>query len=153
MVKGQEQSAAPGRAPESGHLPVVRNYLWRALCLGALWGNLLYVGSFLVTIGVLVGLGPAPWQAYANVLLILAVTAGTPLLNVKAARAGLTATCSGVAFVLNLLCLAYFVFKPEYSVFALKLLVVAVPLLNVIVVVSGWSRRVASAHRAYRRDA
>ncbi len=112
--------------------------LWRALRLGALCGNLLYVGGFFVTIGVLAGLGPAPWRAYANVLLLLAIAAGTPLLNAKAALAGLTPVASGVAVVLNLACLGYFALKPEYSVSALRWLVVLAPLLNLVVIVSGW---------------
>ena len=153
MVKGERQSATVVRAVEPGRLPGVRSHLWRGVCGGALWGNLLYVGAFLVAMSVLVGLGPAPWRAYANVLLILAICAGTPLLNVKAARAGLTALESGVAVVLNLACLGYFVFKPEYAVPALRLLVVLVPLLNVVVIVSGWGRRVAATQRAHRHDA
>jgi hypothetical protein len=134
MVKDQEQSAALGEMFGAGRLPGLHNHLWRALRLGALWGNLLYVGCFLVATGVLVGLGSAPWRAYVNVVVILAICAATPLLNVKAIRVGLTAVASGSAVVLNLVCLGYFVFKPEYSVSALRLVVVLVPLLNVVVV-------------------
>lgn len=126
---------------------------WRALRLGALWGNLLYVGCFLVAMGVLMGLGPAPWRAYANVLVFLVISAGTPLLNVKAARAGLTAVASGFAIVLNLVCLGYFVLEPEYSVSALRLLVVVVPLLNVVVIVSRRGSSGGESSRSYNRDA
>jgi hypothetical protein len=138
---------APGRRGGRRRPP------WRGFRVGALWGNLLYVGGFLVAMSVLVGLGPAPWRAYANVLLVVAISAATPLLNVKAARAGLTAVDAGAAVILNLACLGYLVFKPEYAIPAIRMLVVLVPLVNVVVIVSGWSRRVAATQRPDRHDA
>ncbi len=154
VVKNLEQSATPGKELEPGYRPGVRHYLWRALRIGALWGNLLYVASFLAVLGVLMGLGPAPWRAYMNVLLMLVLAAGTPLLNVRAARiAGLTPVVSVFAIILNLVCLGYLMFKPEYSVFALKLLVMMVPLLNIVVIVSGRCHRPAAEDRASRSGA
>jgi hypothetical protein len=140
---GREQAPTTlGRPIGSGHLGGLRIHLWRAFRLGALWGNLLYAVCVVAAMGVLVGLGPAPWRAYANVLLALIIGAGTALLNVKAARgADLPRAVSALAVVLNVVCLGYLVTKPDYSISVLKWLVALVPVLNVIVVSAGWGAR------------
>ena len=148
MVNGEEASVILVEPSGSDHPCGLRPHLWRALRLGALWGNLLYVACFVVTVGVLVGLGPAPWRAYANVLLAVVIVAATPLLNVKAARAAdLPPAVSGLAVILNVVCLGYLVTKPEYSIAGLKWLVALVPLLNVFVVSASWRARRMPGHQ------
>lgn len=127
--------ADPAAAQAAGPVLGALNRFWRALCLVALWSNAVYVAGLLVTVGVLVGLGAAPWRAYANVLAVLSIAAAAPWLNVKAARTGLRVIPSALAVALNLACLGYLLFRPEYSIPALTFFVVLVPVLNIVVVV------------------
>ncbi|MFQ5512742.1 MAG: hypothetical protein ACE5EO_12960 [Candidatus Krumholzibacteriia bacterium] len=137
---------------ESGSRSWARRHLWSTIRPLALWGNLLYGVGFIAALNVLLGLGGAPGRAYANVLLVVAIAAATPLLNVRAAGPGLGAAASGVAIVLNLACLGYLVLRVEYAVVPLELLAALVPLLNIAVVASAW-RRPATPPPAARKSA
>lgn len=120
--------------------PRPRHGLRRALRLAALCGNLLYAGGGLVAVGVLLGLGSAPWQAYRNLLFAIALLVVTLVLNVKASVRTLGTVASVFAIALNLACLGYFLFGPEYSSVGLAALVALVPLLNVAAILSGRDR-------------
>jgi len=152
MVPSEKPPVSLAGVLPRGRMPGLGHNLWRALLFGARWGNLLYVAACLVSIGVLVGLGSAPWGAYLNVLFVIVVAGGTALLNVRAARgADLGATLSGLAVVSNLVCLKYLVAKPEYSISVLKPLVAVVPLLNIVVLTASWIARWVTAGHAGRR--
>jgi hypothetical protein len=140
VVEMGKRSGALATGQDAVPLPRRHRNLWRALRLGALCGNLLYVGGCLVAVGILLGLGPAPWQAYGNVLLAIAIVVATLILNVKAAVRRLSAVASGFAIALNLTCLGYFLFRLEHSSFALMCIVWLVALLNMAVIVSGRDR-------------
>lgn len=146
MIEVEKPSSAPATARDVSVLGP-RRHLRRALRLGALCSNVLYVGGCLVAVGILLGLGPAPWQAYANVLLAIALVLATLVLNVRAALGRLGVVASGCAIALNLACLAYALLRPEYSSPALLGVVVLAPVSNVALVVARRHRGPSPAAR------
>lgn len=107
-----------------------------------LWSNMIYLAAALVALGVLFGLGAAPWRAYANVLGFVVVAVMALCMNWRAIRSKRPSRWSVLAITLNLGALVYAMARPEFAHVLLKAAVVAVPLLNASVLVHDWRKRV-----------
>jgi hypothetical protein len=128
LDSGRADSMAVSSLPTSRHA-------WRGLRLGALCGNLLYVVGAVTALTVLASLDSSPWQAYANLLIVTVVPVLAVIMNLRAIRAPSGPASSGVAILLNLICLWFLLSRPEYAHFSLNALALSVPLLNVAAII------------------
>lgn len=111
----------------------------RALRTAALAGNVVYVLGLLVAVVVLLSLGPAPWRAYANSLLVVLLIATALGLNVTIARtASVVRPVSALAILLNVVCLVYVATRPEYATPALRPLLALAPALQILLAARSW---------------